>query len=134
MTRWRICPICQYTCILNSAVQTYRSKLLGVFLDSLCIQHLSVVLADLEVLVIVLRKSDLLLVVPQLQVCDVVLRLDRRVVCAAGLLLLFALLLLLLQLLRCLLRPALEIPCANLSAQDTGLCPIIVLDAERDLL
>lgn len=113
---------------------TYGSKLLGILLDSLCIQHLSVVLADLKILVIVLRQRNLLLIVPQLKVCDIILRLDRRVVCAASLLLLFALLLVLLQLLGCLLRPALEVACADLPAQNTGLCPIALLYAQRNLL
>jgi hypothetical protein len=113
---------------------SYRSKLLGVLFDRLCVQHLSVVLADLEVLVVVLRQRNLLLVVPQLEVCDIILGLNRRVVCAAGLLLLFALLLILLQLLGRLLRPALEVACANLPAQDAGLCPIALLYAQRNLL
>ena len=113
---------------------TYRFELLGVLLDGFCVQHLSVVLARLEVLVVVLRQKDLLLVVPQLQICDIVLGLDRRVVRAAGLLLLLTLLLVLGQLLGGLLRPALEVLFADLPTQDARLCPLALLYAKCYLL
>jgi hypothetical protein len=113
---------------------TYCFELLGVLLDGFCVQHLSVVLAGLEVLVVVLRQKDLLLVVPQLQICDIILGLDRRVVCAASLLLLLTLLLVLRQLLGGLLRPALEVFLANLPAQDARLCPLALLYAKCYLL
>lgn len=120
--------------MLTLTTLTYRSKLLGVLLHSLCIQHLSVVLANLEVLVVVLRQRNLLLVVPQLEICDIILRLDGRIICAASLLLLLTLLLVLLQLFRGLLRPALEVARAHLPAENAGLCPFALLYAKRNLL
>jgi hypothetical protein len=113
---------------------TYRPELVGVFLDGLRVQDLSVVLADIQVLVVVLRQRDLLLVEPELQVRHVVLRLDGRVVGTAVLLLLLALLLVLLELLGRLLRPPRKVACADLPAEDAGLCPVSLLYAQRNLL
>ena len=73
--------------------------MLRVVLDGLGIENLTVVLASIEVLVIVLGQGDLLLVVTQLQVCNVVFGLDRGIIRTTLLLLLFTLLLFLLQLL-----------------------------------
>jgi hypothetical protein len=112
-----------------SSRQTYSSELVGVLLDRLGIQDLPVVLADIEVLAVVLGQGDLLLVVPELEVRHVVLRLDGRVVNASGLLLLLALLLVLLKLLGGLLGPTLEVLCADLPAQNTRLCPVALFYA-----
>jgi hypothetical protein len=73
--------------------------LLGVVLDGLGIKNLTVVLAGIKVLVVMLGQGDLLLVVAQLQVCDIVFGLNGGIVRTTLLLLLFTLLLLLLQLL-----------------------------------
>ena len=113
---------------------TYCSQLRGVLLDRLGVQHLPVVFADIEVLLVVLREGDLLLVEPQLQVRHVVCRLDGRVVNAARLLLLFALFLVLLQLLGCLLRSPRKVLGADLPAQNACLCPVALLYAKRNLL
>ena len=110
---------------------TYRSELLRVLLHSLRVQHLPVVLAYVQVLGLVLGQDDLLLVVPQLEVCDVVL-LDLGHVFAAGPLLL-PLLQLLLELLGRLLGLAREVLGADLAAQDAGLGPVAHLDAQRHL-
>ena len=111
--------------------RTYRAKLGRILLDRLCIQNLSVVLANIKVLVLMLGKDDLLLVVSQLQVgCVIWLLLGHLL--AAGLLLL-TFLLLLLELLGRLLRLSGEVSCADLAAQDAGLSPIFALNAESDL-
>lgn len=73
--------------------------MLRVILNGFGIQNLTVVFAGIEILVIVLGQSDLLLVVTQLQVGDIVFGLDGGIVGTTFLLLLFALLSLLLQLL-----------------------------------
>lgn len=106
-------------------------KLLGVFLDGLGVENLAIVLADVQVLIIMLRKDDLLLVVPQLQVCCVILLLFGDFL--ASRLLLLTLLLLLLQLLRGLLRLSRQVSGADLSAQDLCLSPVADLNAECDL-
>lgn len=78
-----------------------------------------------------LGQQDLLLVVPQLEVGDVVL-LDLGHVLAARALLL-ALLELLVQLLGRLLGPPRQVLCADLAAEDAGLVPVGALDAQGDL-
>ena len=88
-------------------------------------------LAGLEVLVLVLGQRDLLLVVGQLQVGSVVL-LDLGHLLAA-LPLLLASLGLLLQLLGRLLGFPRQVAGADLAAQNGGLCPVVVLDAESHL-
>ena len=55
----------------------YRLKLGGVLFNGLGVQDLSIVLAHIQVLVVVLREGDLLLVVCQLQVRRIVLLLRR---------------------------------------------------------
>ena len=94
---------------------TYSLQLVRILLHRLRVQHLSVVLAHIKILVLVLRQSDLLLVVSELEVGDVVFGLDWRIVGTSILFLLFPFLLLLLQLFGCLLRLACEIPGADLS-------------------
>ena len=111
--------------------KTYRPQLLGILLDRLGIQHLSVVLAHVEVLGIVLGQDDLLLVVAQLEVRHVVLLLLGHLLTAG--LLFIALFLLLLQLLGRLLGPPRQVPRADLAAQDAGLRPVAALDAQRHL-
>ena len=76
-----------------------------------------------------LGQLDLLPVVAQLQVCGVVLLLGLLV----DLALLLALLLLLVELLWCLFGFPGEVAGADLAAEDAGLCPVAVLDAELDL-
>ena len=88
-------------------------------------------LANIEVLVIVLGQDDLLLVVLEFQVGDIIFLLIWYLL--ASCLLLLPLFSLLLELLFSLLGLAREIPRADLSAQDTGLGPIASLDAETDL-
>lgn len=78
-----------------------------------------------------LGQQDLLLVVPQLEVGDVVL-LDLGHVLAARALLL-ALLELLVQLLGRLLGPPRQVLCADLAAEDAGLVPVGALDAQGNL-
>jgi hypothetical protein len=73
--------------------------LLGVVLDGFGVEDLTVVLAGIEVLIIVLGQGDLLLVVTQLQVCDIVFGLNGGIIGTTLLLFLFTLFLLLLQLL-----------------------------------
>lgn len=73
--------------------------MLGVVLNGFGIEDLTVVLACIEVFVVVLGQGDLLLVVTQLQVCNIVFGLDGGIVGTTLLLLLFTFLLLLLQLL-----------------------------------
>lgn len=101
-------------------------QLLRVLLHRLRVQHLPVVLADVEVLVVVLGQHDLLGVVAELEVRNVVLRLDHL----SALLLVLPLLL---QLLRRLLGLAREVLCADLARQDAGLGPVVVLDTQRHL-
>ena len=113
------------------AVETYRVKLSRVFLNSLGVKNLAVVLANLEVLVVMLSEHDLLLIVSQLQVCCVILLLLRYFFTSS--LLLFALLLLLLELLRSLLRLAGQVSRADLTSKNTSLCPVSALNAERYL-
>lgn len=134
MTRWRIC-----TCQENRTAGfceciAYCFEFVGIFFDRLCIQNLSVILANIKVFVLVLGQCDLLLVVAELEIRHIVLGLYRWVVRTSRLLLLFPLLLLLLQLLGRLLRLPCEIPCADLPAEDTSLCPIALLYAQRYLL
>ena len=81
-----------------------------------------------------LCQCDLLFVIPQLQVCDIILLLNRRIIDASILLLLFPLFLVLLNLLRCLLWFPSEILSADLPTQDTSLCPVPFLYAQRNLL
>jgi len=108
--------------------------LLRVVLNGLSVKDLTVVLAGIEVLVIVLGQGDLLLVVTQLQICDIVFGLNRSIVGTTFLLFLFTLLALLLQLLGRLLWLAGKVTGADLAAQDAGLCPIALCNAECNLL
>ena len=81
-----------------------------------------------------LCQRDLLFVIPQLQVCDIILLLNRRIIDASVLLLLFPLFLILLNLLRCLLRFPSEILGADLPTQNTSLGPVSLFYAQRNLL
>ena len=107
----------------------YHAQLLWVFFDGLRVQYLSVVLAHVEVLGVMLGQLDLLPVVAQLQVCGVVLGLGLLL----DLALLLPLLLLLFELLWCRLGFPGQVPGADLAAEDAGLCPVAVLDAELHL-
>lgn len=113
---------------------TYRLELRRILLNGLGVQDLPVVLAHVQVLVIVLGQENLLLVVAQLEVGDIIQRLDGRVVGAPVLLRLLTFLPLLLQLLRGLLRLPREVSCADLPAQDTGRGPVALFYAQRHLL
>ncbi len=76
MTRWstwRGAQIATAIGLMRMGAPGPATKLLGVFLSGLRIQDLPVVLADVEVLVIVLGEDDLLFVVLELQVGDIVL-------------------------------------------------------------
>ena len=81
-----------------------------------------------------LCQRDLLFVIPQLQVCDIILLLNWWIINASVLLLLFPLLLVLLNLLRCLLRLPSKILSANLPTQDTSLGPVSFFYAQGNLL
>ena len=75
----------------------------------------------------------MLLVVTQLQICYIVFGLDGGIIGTTLLLFLFTLLALLLQLLRRLLWLARKVASADLAAQDAGLCPVTLCDAECNL-
>lgn len=68
-------------------------KLHGIFLNSLRVQDLSVMLACVQILVIMLRQGDLLLIVSQLQIGNIILDRLRNILSLCSLL--FTLLLLL---------------------------------------
>lgn len=104
-------------------------ELVGGFFDGLRVEDLSVVLADVEVFVVVFREGNLLFVVAQLEVRDVVFFLDRGIVGAALLFLLFPFFVLLFDFLGCLFWFPRKLPCTDLSAEDAGLCPIALFYA-----
>ena len=114
-----------------------RLQLLGIILHRLRVQHLPVVLAGLQVLVVVFRERDLLLVVPELQIRHIIvnrfIHLSHCPVRTHP----FPLLLLLLRLLDLfdrLLRFPREVSGTDLPAQDLSLRPVAFLYAKRDLL
>jgi len=78
---------------------TYSLELFGIFFNRLRVQHLPVMLAGFQILVIVLGESNLLFIVTELEIRDVVFGLLGRIVRSSVLLPLFLLLALLLQLL-----------------------------------
>jgi hypothetical protein len=69
-------------------------KLRGILLHSLSIQNLSVMLASIKVFIVVSGKSNLLLVISKLQICDIVLHWLRNILSLLPLLLALLLLLL----------------------------------------
>jgi hypothetical protein len=85
------------------------------------------VLAGFQILVIVLRQGDLLLVILQLQIRDIVFHWLWHILSLLPLLL--AIFLLLLQLLGALGWLARKVLCADFPAQNASLCPVFVLYA-----
>ena len=69
-------------------------KLHRIFLNSLRVQDLSVMLACVQILVIMLRQGDLLLIVSQLQICNIIIDRLRNILSLCSLLLTLLLLLL----------------------------------------
>ena len=69
-------------------------ELQGIFLNSLRVQDLSVMLACVQILVIMLRQGDLLLIVSQLQICNIIIDRLRNILSLCSLLLTLLLLLL----------------------------------------
>ena len=108
--------------------------MLGVVLDRLRIQDFSVVLANIEVLVVVIGEGDLLIVVTELEVGNIVVHLHRSLIRSTGLLALLRLLLQLLDFLGALLRLAVEVPLVDLTDQNGSLCPVSTLDTQANLL
>jgi len=108
--------------------------MLGVVLNSLSIQNFSVVLANIQILVVVVGKSDLLVVVAELKVGHIIIDFHGGFVRSSSLLSLLRLLLQLLDLLGGLLRFAVEIALVDLADENRGLSPVSALDAQRDLL
>ena len=68
-------------------------KLHRIFLNSLRVQDLSVMLACVQILVIMLRQGDLLLIVSQLQICNIIIDRLRNILSLCSLLLTIRLLL-----------------------------------------
>lgn len=108
--------------------------MLRVVLHGLGVEHLSVVLAGVEILVVVLGEGDLQLVVAQLEIRHVVGGRLGRLILGALLFPLFVLLALLLQLLVRLLGLSCNVSGADLSAEDASLRPVAVVNAELHLL
>ena len=79
-------------------------------------------------------KHDLLLVIPKLEICDIVLRLWWRVVRASLFLLFLLLFALFLQLFRCLFGLPCKVLRTDLPAQNASLRPVTAVYAELDLL
>jgi hypothetical protein len=113
---------------------TYCTQLFWVLLNSFCVQNLPVILANLEVFAVMVCQDDLLLKVTELEICDIVIHLHRRLIGRTSLLPLFGLLFELLNLLGGLLWLAVEVPLVDLTAENLGLGPVSALDAQRDLL
>jgi hypothetical protein len=107
---------------------------LWVVFDSLCVQNLPVVLANFEVVVIMVGQGDLLFEVTELEICHIVIHLHRRLIGPTRLLLLLSLLLELLNFLGGLLGLAVEVALVDLAAENLGLGPVSTLNAQRDLL
>jgi hypothetical protein len=92
------------------------------------------VLADIEVLVIVVGQSDLLVIVTQLKIGHIVIHLHRSLIRPTGLLSLLRLLLELLNLFGTLLWFPGKVPLVNLADEDRGLCPVSTLNTQPNLL
>ena len=105
-----------------------------VVFDGGGVEDLAVVFAGVEVVVIVLGEGDLLFVVAEFEVGDVVGFFEGRVVGCAVFLFVFPLFLVGFDLLRRLSGFAGEVACADFAAQDAGLCPVALFNAEGDLL
>lgn len=111
--------------------KSYGTELLRVVLDRLGVQNLPVVLANLQVLVVVVGKDNLLLIVTQLQIRYILVNLCWRLIRLASLFLFLSLLLFLLELLGRLLGFAGKIfLVVDLATQDSSLCPISSLNAK----
>jgi hypothetical protein len=107
---------------------------LGVVLNCLGVQDFSVVLANIEILVVVIGEGDLLVVEAKLEVGHIVIHLHWGLIRSSSLLSLLRLLLEFLDLLGGLLRFAVEIALVDLADEDRSLGPVCTLDAQRDLL
>lgn len=117
-----------------SKSKTYSTQLLWVVFDRFRIQDLSVVLANIEIVVFVVGQDDLLLEVTKLQVRHIIVNLHWGLIRPTGFLAFLSFLLLLLKLLRSLLRLAGKVASVDLAAQDRSLRPIAPLYAECNLL
>jgi hypothetical protein len=113
---------------------TYSLELFGIFFNRLGVQHLPVMLAGFQILVIVLGESNLLLIVTELEIRDVVFGLLGRIVRSSVLLPLFLLLALLLQLLWRLLGLSRKVSRTYLPAENGCLGPIALVDAQPNCL
>ena len=90
-------------------------ELLRILFHRLSVQNLAVVFACIKIFIFVLGKGDLLFVVSELEICDIVRLLQRRIVHASVFLLVFTLLFICFYLLGSLLWLPCEIPGAYLS-------------------
>ncbi len=89
-------------------------------------------LAHIEIFIVMFGQHDLLLVIPQLQIRDIIFFHFFDLLALFHLL--FALLLFFLDLLGGFLRFARKVLGADLAAENRGLRPVVVLDAELDLI
>lgn len=118
--------------VVDYSLQDGVELVWGVF-NGFGVEDLAIVLADVEVFVVVFGEGDLLFVVAELEVCDVVFFFQGRIFRSSLLFLFFPLFLFLLELLgRFSWFPG-KVSCADFSAENSGLCPVALLDTQSYL-